>query len=196
MAQDILTPERILDAAEETLRRFGPRKTTVVDVARALDVSHGSVYRHFAAKTALREAVTERWLKRVSLPLLSIAWQQQSATERLKRWLDTLISLTRNAAESDPEMFASYTALAMDGSQMAEDYAGGLIEQLSVIIREGLAEGEFKSAFQAEHLARSIFHATSRFHHPAHRAEWKREEVEGEYRQVWQLLLNGLLASK
>ena len=47
MNDEILTPERILDAAEEVLRRFGPTKTTVVDVARALGVSHGSVYRHF-----------------------------------------------------------------------------------------------------------------------------------------------------
>ena len=31
-----LTPERILEAAEEVLRRFGPAKTTVVDVAKAL----------------------------------------------------------------------------------------------------------------------------------------------------------------
>ena len=32
-----LTAESILDTAEEVLRRFGPAKTTVVDVARALD---------------------------------------------------------------------------------------------------------------------------------------------------------------
>jgi AcrR family transcriptional regulator len=33
-------------------------------VASVLGVSHGSVYRHFATKAALREAVTERWLDR------------------------------------------------------------------------------------------------------------------------------------
>ena len=49
------------------LRRYGPAKTKVVDVARALGVSHGSVYRHFASKAALRDAVAERWLAR-SLP--------------------------------------------------------------------------------------------------------------------------------
>jgi AcrR family transcriptional regulator len=39
-----LTYEQILEAAEDVLRRFGPGKATVVDVARALGVSHGSVY--------------------------------------------------------------------------------------------------------------------------------------------------------
>ncbi|MGV2788298.1 TetR family transcriptional regulator, partial [Clostridium perfringens] len=64
-----LTKEAILDAAEQTLRRYGPDKTSVVDVAKALQVSHGSLYRHFPSKAALREAVTERWLQRIADPL-------------------------------------------------------------------------------------------------------------------------------
>ena len=66
---DPLTPERILEATEDVLRRYGPAKATVVDVARALGVSHGSVYRHFRTKSALREAVTARWLTRTEVAL-------------------------------------------------------------------------------------------------------------------------------
>ena len=65
----VLTPERILEVTEDVLRRFGLAKATVVDVARALDVSHGSVYRHFPSKASLREAVAKRWLERVNAPL-------------------------------------------------------------------------------------------------------------------------------
>ena len=64
----VLTPERILEVTEDVLRRYGLAKATVVDVARALDVSHGSVYRHFPSKASLREAVAKRWLERVSAP--------------------------------------------------------------------------------------------------------------------------------
>ncbi len=49
----VLTPERILEVTEDVLRRYGLAKATVVDVARALDVSHGSVYRHFPSKASL-----------------------------------------------------------------------------------------------------------------------------------------------
>ncbi|HEU4426211.1 MAG TPA: TetR/AcrR family transcriptional regulator, partial [Pilimelia sp.] len=69
---DILTADKILDTAEDVLRRYGPAKATVLDVARALGVSHGSVYRHFASKTALRDAVAQRWLARVSAPLAQL----------------------------------------------------------------------------------------------------------------------------
>ena len=54
VSETVLTFERILEAAEDVLRRQ-PAKATVVDVARALEVSHGSVYRHFPSKAALRD---------------------------------------------------------------------------------------------------------------------------------------------
>src|SRR6266545_8109742 len=103
MATEALTAERILEAAEEGLRRFGPAKANVVDVARALGVSHGSVYRHFESKAALRDAVTDRWLARVSAPLEKIVDQDGPATERLHRWLRTLSKTMRRKALDAPE---------------------------------------------------------------------------------------------
>src|SRR5260370_1034909 len=64
----VLTPERILEVTEDVLRRFGLAKATLVGVARALDVSHGSVYRHFPSKESLREAVANPLLGRASAP--------------------------------------------------------------------------------------------------------------------------------
>ncbi|MBY8912819.1 TetR/AcrR family transcriptional regulator [Bacillus sp. YC2] len=38
-----------------------------------MNVSHGTIYRYYPSKTALKEAVTERWLKeQVSAPLQSL----------------------------------------------------------------------------------------------------------------------------
>ena len=45
-----LTGDRSLATAEDVIRRFGPAKATVVEVARALGVSHAAVYRHVATK--------------------------------------------------------------------------------------------------------------------------------------------------
>src|SRR5512141_2680298 len=89
----VLTPERILEVTEDVLRRFGLAKATVVDVARALDVSHGSVYRHFPSKASLREAVAKRWLDRANAPLAEIAESSGPAPARLERWLRTMIGI-------------------------------------------------------------------------------------------------------
>jgi AcrR family transcriptional regulator len=99
----VLTPERILEVTEDVLRRFGLAKATVVDVARALDVSHGSVYRHFPSKQSLRQAVAKRWLDRVSAPLTRIAESSGPAPARLERWLRALCEAKQKKVLEDPE---------------------------------------------------------------------------------------------
>ena len=110
----VLTPERILEATEDVLRRFGLAKATVVDVARALDVSHGSVYRHFPSKASLRQAVAKRWLDRANAPLEKIAEASGPAPARLERWLRTMFEIKHKKVCDDPEMFATYLALAQE----------------------------------------------------------------------------------
>jgi hypothetical protein len=38
--------------------------------------------------------------------------------------------------------------------------------------------------------------ATSRFHHPAHAAEWVDPAIDAAYNDVWQLLMDGLCVAK
>ena len=135
-----LTPERILEAAEDVLRRYGPAKATVVDVARELGVSHGSVYRHFPSKAALRDAVAERWLAGVSDPLAVLAAAEGPAPERLRRWLDLLISSKRSRALQDPELFATYVQLAGESREVITAHVGTLTEQLARIISDGVEQ--------------------------------------------------------
>src|SRR5437588_3246049 len=107
MAEGPLTAEQILRTTEEVLRRYGPSKATVVDVARALGVSHGSVYRHFRTKAALREAVTARWLDQFHAKLQRIADGIEPPPMRLRAWLSELFAAKRRKAGEDPELFAT-----------------------------------------------------------------------------------------
>src|SRR3981081_4844052 len=97
----VLTPERILEVTEDVLRRFGLARATVVDVARALDVSHGSVYRHFPSKASLRQAVAKRWLDRANAPLEKIAEGSGPAPARLERRLRAVLALKHKQASAD-----------------------------------------------------------------------------------------------
>jgi AcrR family transcriptional regulator len=54
------TPDRILRAAEECVRRWGLRRVSMSDVATEAGVSRGSVYRYFPDRDALIQAVLER----------------------------------------------------------------------------------------------------------------------------------------
>jgi len=189
----ILTPERILEATEDVLRRFGLAKATVVDVARALDVSHGSVYRHFPSKASLRQAVAKRWLDRVNAPLLKIADEQGPAPARLEHWLRTMFAIKHKTLGEDPEMFATYLALAQEACQAVRSHRQCLMDQIAHMLSDGVAQGVFEVA-DIKTTARTLFDATSRFHHPAHAEEWKDPDVAARIDAVLALLLRGLRA--
>jgi AcrR family transcriptional regulator len=191
MIEAALTRDRILDAAEETLTRYGPAKTTVVDVARALGVSHGSVYRHFPSKAALRDAVTERWLARVSDPLAAIAEEDSPAPARLRRWFDVLIATKRKKMKIEPELFATYHAIFAESRDVIRAHVDTLSAQIARIMQDGIARGEFAAVDPAE-TGKAIFYATARFHDPSHASEWNDPGIDAVFDSVWALILRGL----
>jgi AcrR family transcriptional regulator len=195
MVEGTLTREQILTAAEDVLRRFGPSKATVVDVARALGVTHGSVYRHFPSKTALREAVTKRWLDRAHEPLIAVVTADDPAPARLRRWLTTLCEGKRRNALDDPELFATYSVLGAESSTMVAAHIDFLVGHLTEIIAAGIEHGDFNAA-DPEATARAVFDATAKFHNPRHAAEWSDPRIETEFDAVCSLILSGLLARR
>ncbi|MFJ7259726.1 TetR family transcriptional regulator [Streptomyces globosus] len=193
-AAEPLTPERILETTEEVLRRYGPAKATVVDVARALGVSHGSVYRHFPSKAALREAVTERWLGKTVGRLEEIASDGAgSAPSKLEAWLEALFDAKRHKAGDDPELFATYTVLLAENSGVVEAHLAELVEQLGRIIAEGVEAGSLDVA-DVPAAARAVFDATGRFHDPQYAAEWTSPTIGREFEAVTSLVIRGLRA--
>jgi AcrR family transcriptional regulator len=179
----VLTPERILEVTEDVLRRYGLAKATVVDVARALDVSHGSVYRHFPSKASLREAVAKRWLDRLSAPLLKIAEASGPAPARLEKWLRTMFAIKHKRLGDDPEMFATYLTLAREACKAVSCHKDCLVDQIAMILSDGVKQGAFEVA-DVKVSARAIFDATSRFHHPAHAEEVERAGCPGADRRA------------
>ncbi|GAA0383373.1 TetR family transcriptional regulator [Streptomyces luteireticuli] len=195
MPPEPLTPERILEATEDVLRRFGPAKATVVDVARALGVSHGSVYRHFGSKAALREAVTDRWLDQSHAELSAVADSEGPAAPRLRAWLTALFAAKRRKAGDDPELFATYMVLAGENSGTVERHIATMIGQIAGIVESGVRRGEFAPVADPSATARAVWDATNRFHDPAYAAEWGQEGIEAAFGTVCDLVLRGLSTS-
>lgn len=190
-ASETLTAERILEATEEVLRRHGPAKATVVDVARALGVSHGTVYRHFRTKAALREAVTKRWLDRTSQTLSRFVTEDRDPETRVRDWLAGLFEAKRRKAGGDPELFATYSVLAVEAGEVVGEHIDELTGQLTAIVRAGVGNGVFTVPDPAV-AARAVFQATGRFHDPSYAREWQKPGVEAEFEAMVELLLRGL----
>jgi AcrR family transcriptional regulator len=159
--------DRILDATVDVLRRHGPAKTGVVDVARALDMSHSNVYKYFPSKSALFDAVAKRWLENVTAPLSKITADKKTpAPKRLKAWLRTLAEIKRKKAQGDRELFAVYSSITADAHAVVAAHVAHLHEEIAGILREGVREGAW-AVKDADMTAALILNATARFHHPA-----------------------------
>lgn len=138
------TRERILSAATALLRKHGPAKVTVLDVAARAGMSHPNVYRHFKSKSALQEAVAEIWLKTIFIPLEKIAVSSAPADRRLDKWMMTLSLLLSKTYADDPELFLMYRLLAKGNTLVIQRYQAALREQLIGILQDGIANNIYR----------------------------------------------------
>ena len=194
MSQEAPLPARILDAAEAALRRYGVEKTNVVDIARALDMSHGNIYRHFPSKQALINAVVVRWLEALTRPLATIADDRSHpAAERLAAWFEAIRAIKRRKVRDDPELFRVHHEVVEHSHEVVAEHVRTMLGQIEQMIAEGVAAKEFPRTLDPRAAAQAFLHATSPFHHPA---MLMREPplTEADARAVFALLLAGLRA--
>ena len=190
-----LTRDRIVATAEDVLRRFGPGKATVVDVARTLGVSHAAVYRHVKTKAELRDLVVQRWVDEMMPPLRALVARPGPAPKRLRQLFDTLIDIKRRRAAADPELFSAYRSLSAEAQSVAAAHLDELVRLGAAIIRSGVEEGTFHRVDPVA-ASQAVLFATSRFHHPAHAMEWANPELDLVYDDVWRILMEGLSVEK
>jgi len=185
------TRERILAAAETLLRRHGLAKTTVVDVARMLGMSHANVYRHFASKAELQDTLVETWLQQVAEPLTAIATRDEPVAQRVESWLVTLVTLKRRKRFGDPELFAAYHEAAEASRAVVDRYIAEIRAQLAGLIAEGVQDGVFVTD-NPQHAAITAFDAVARFTHPHLVTEVAADDIEARAQRVVRLILAGL----
>ena len=143
----------------------------------------------------LRDAVAERWLHRVYTPLAAIAEEQGSAVERLHRWFEQVMTLKRQKVLNEPELFATYSAIAQEARGVVQAHIAELVSQVAAIVESGISNNEFRVT-DPQVAAKAVFQATVRFHHPAHASEWSDPNIDTDFAQVWRLVVAGLVVGE
>ena len=185
--------EKILAAAGDLLRRHGPAKTGVVDVARACGMSHANVYRHFSSKAALLDAVAGRWLAAIVAPLEAIVEAGGPAPARLEAWLLALAEAKRRKVLDDPELFETYQGLVSAMRHVVAEHVGHLQAQVAAIVAQGVARGDYRVA-DPQAAAAAVLAATAVFHTPRHVKARGGASARDEARRVIALVNAGLAA--
>src|SRR5687768_3012147 len=95
------TRARIIETAEALFRRLGYAKTAVADIAGELGMSPANVYRFFASKNAIVEAICQRCLNEVHEKAWAVARGRGPAGDRLERLFLEILDYHRTNLISD-----------------------------------------------------------------------------------------------
>lgn len=191
------TPSRrkqILAAAERLFRQYGPRKTTIADIARAAEVGVGSVYLEFATKSDILLALSAS-RHEVILAAMEQAWRGEGPPEaRLLRVLEARLDAFLRCARG-----------SVHGAEMVHCRACGPIQQAHLRYRDEeralftrvVSEGMEARAFRAGDPARlaEALLLVYRAFAPPDVFEAQEVSLRASLAEVHALVVNGLLRS-
>src|SRR4051812_23899268 len=83
--------KRAIEATMVKMRQEGFDKVRLTEIAKQLGLSHAALYLHFKDRTALLDAVSERWLLEIDETLDAIRRKPgKDPTERMLAWMVAL----------------------------------------------------------------------------------------------------------
>jgi len=157
--------ERILEAAERLFRHYGYGKTTVADIARDLGMSPANVYRFFASKEEIHQAICGRMLAASLHMAIGIAKLPLPAADRLRRCILDQHQLTVETMLDEKKVHEMVIVAIERDWHVIEKHVDRLHQVYAGIIREGIEAGELRQQ-DADVAARCFGASTVTLCHP------------------------------
>lgn len=135
---------RILDAAERLFKHYGYTKTNVADIAKDLGMSPANIYRFFASKSDIHQALCRRMLSAAYDMAAAIAERGGSACGRLKDFTLGQFQITRDTMLDDRKVHEMVVVAMEQNWPAIEEHIEAIRLIVERIIEEGIAAGEFR----------------------------------------------------
>lgn len=159
--------DRILDTAAEQVRRFGEAKTNVVDIAKAMGLSHSALYRHFRSKADIFDALAARTMAEEADLAARFATTDGSAVDRLRGLVLALHRSKRAKLDEDPEIHGLYRRIMAERPELIADYGRRMTRLVRQVLEDGVVRGEFIIR-DLDAAAGVVRDTVTVFVHPAH----------------------------
>jgi AcrR family transcriptional regulator len=152
------TREAILEAARGRFLRFGPRKTTMDEVARAAGCSRTTLYAHFRNMEDLYASLLDQDAE-AFIRDASAAIESESTTGRKIR---RIVEITRATYARNNILRMAFTGdseMSLEGvaNVYTRDQESRIIDLLRSVLEEGIAEGTIRK-IDPERVAYLMFH--------------------------------------
>ncbi|HEY0282005.1 MAG TPA: TetR/AcrR family transcriptional regulator [Rhizomicrobium sp.] len=196
MAEKNTVRQQILDAAKKRFSHFGYAKTTMAEVAADCRMSPGNLYRFFAGKLDIAEAIAtvEHELHLEDMRKL-LAAPGKSAGERLRDYFFEEMRRTYKTLEENPRIQEIAGLIASQRPHYADWMRASSRKLLVGLFDEAERNGEFRPG-DKEFAVEMIQAATMKFRYPQLWTKLTLPQLERELDGVLKLVVNGLNAQK
>ncbi|HUB64658.1 MAG TPA: TetR family transcriptional regulator [Methylocella sp.] len=168
------THKLIIEVAERLFRQIGFQKTTVADIARELHMSPANVYRFFAAKSEINEAVCMDLLGKIEAEAEKIAASRGTAAQKIRNLIASVEKTHHKQYLSDRKLHDLIEAAITENWAIMRQHSERMAAILEQIIASGMTSGEFPPG-DAALAARLVNTACIRFCHPRLIVEYEQE---------------------
>jgi AcrR family transcriptional regulator len=135
---------RIIETAERLFRQYGYQKTTVADIAAELGMSPANVYRFFASKAAITEAVARKVTSEVAAQIReATSVRDLTARERLRRLVMVMHTAITQRCIADNRLHAMVHVAIDQNWSVIQTHKENVRRIMAEIIADGVAAGEF-----------------------------------------------------
>lgn len=142
--KDELLIREILEAARELFSKYGLKKTTMDDVARAVGKGKSSLYYYYTGKTELFEAVVQDELKKILKDIRIAINAEPSSTGKLKAFLLSRLKLKEKMHNLGQvihdDIFDNYKEIC----RLKAEFETIQVEIIREIVAGGVQSGEFR----------------------------------------------------
>lgn len=194
MTEKTDTRERILEAAMARILHYGYAKTTMSEIARDCDMSAGNIYRFFASKLDIAEAMARKFNSHIYQEYARIARQDAPAAERLRAFFAFGMEHTFQKLDSDDKLLEVAEVLAESRPLMINEELAQERIHLVHILEEGVARGEFAPIKDPNFVAEMMQVAIMKFRYPQLFSRLTLPKLQRELNGVTTMLLTALQA--
>src|SRR5215470_5077594 len=129
---------RILVVAERLFREIGYQKTTVADIAKALQMSPANVYRFFDSKKSINAGVARRLMGEVEQASQAIATSRGSAAGRLRKLLKAIHQMNSARYVGDSKMHEMVAVAMEENWDVCKAHMQGITGAIASVIASGV----------------------------------------------------------
>lgn len=183
--------QNIIDAAREIFARYGFRKATMDEIARAARKGKSSLYHYFKSKEEVFQEVVEQEATEVKAEIARAVAAEKTPQQKFRAYVVTRMTAFKRVANLftafKDEYLESYSFI----ERLRENYNRYEIETIAAILKEGLEKGIF-AVKNLELTAYTIFIAAKGLEY-SWALEPDMKQVEINIDSMLDVLFNGLV---